>query len=197
MERRGANSPLLIVCSLLSYSDNRLRFCRSWKVLTLKQLILLAFSSLKHKENLFRICYLSVFVYLFSFFFISVHCRIKDKHTQLMRFSFLKYISSAKPLLFVSSVPPFCLSCPVYAVMIMYFLAMTHKSENLGFMYSRLLFLSKRRLSSVGWECNILIWWERQMVRGKGREEEKNKRWRWNGMEEDNGERQWRDRRKI
>lgn len=64
MERRGANNPLLIVCSLLSYSDSRLRFCRSWKVLTLKQLILLAFSSLKHKKNLFRICYLSVFVLL-------------------------------------------------------------------------------------------------------------------------------------
>ena len=64
MERRGANSPLLIVCSLLSYSDSRLRFCRSWKVLTLKQLILLAFSSLKHTEEPFSICYLSVFVLL-------------------------------------------------------------------------------------------------------------------------------------
>lgn len=50
IERRGAKSPLLMVCSLLSYSDSRLRFCRSWKVLTLRQLILLAFSSLEHKD---------------------------------------------------------------------------------------------------------------------------------------------------
>lgn len=50
MERRGVKSPLLMVCSLLSYSDSRLRFCRSWKVLTLRQLILLAFSSLEHKD---------------------------------------------------------------------------------------------------------------------------------------------------
>ena len=51
MERSGANSPLLMVCILLSYSESRLRFCRSWKVLTLKQLILFAFRSLKHKEE--------------------------------------------------------------------------------------------------------------------------------------------------
>lgn len=58
MERRGANRPLLIVCSLLSYSDSRLRFCRSWKVLTLRQLILLAFSNLKTHKGTFNHAFL-------------------------------------------------------------------------------------------------------------------------------------------
>lgn len=69
MERRGAKSPLLMVCSLLSYSDSRLRFCRSWKVLTRKQLILLAFSSLKQNLLFISFCF-----DLFSFI-ISARCR--------------------------------------------------------------------------------------------------------------------------
>lgn len=63
IERRGANSPLLMVCSLLSYSERRLRFCRSWKVLTLKQLILLAFRSLRCRKVEIASIYL-VFTYL-------------------------------------------------------------------------------------------------------------------------------------
>ena len=38
--------PLAIVCSLLSYRESRLRFCRSWKASTRKQFILFAFSNL-------------------------------------------------------------------------------------------------------------------------------------------------------
>lgn len=70
MARSGANSPLLIVCSLLSYSDSRLRFCRSWKVLTLRQLILLAFSRLKkevrHESTFIHLYLFDLFVLRFS-----------------------------------------------------------------------------------------------------------------------------------
>lgn len=47
----GAKSPLLIVCSLLSYRESRLRFCRSWKVFTRRQLILLALRRLQAEER--------------------------------------------------------------------------------------------------------------------------------------------------
>lgn len=81
---------------------------------------------------------------------------------------------------------------------------MRHKSENCYFIFFifffHFLFWSRREISTVGWwECNIVcffFWWERQMVRGeKGKEKEK--RWDGDGMEGNNGVRQWRDRQKF
>lgn len=48
----GAKSPLLMVCSLLSYRESRLRFCRSWNVFTRRQLILLALRRLQAEGRL-------------------------------------------------------------------------------------------------------------------------------------------------
>lgn len=91
MARRGVNSPLLMVCSLLSYSDSTLRFCRSWKVLTLKQFILLAFNNLKDKQESLR-----CFIYLcFISFIIIVH-----KTKVMQNLSFSDASGTAKPLLF-------------------------------------------------------------------------------------------------
>lgn len=160
MERRGANSPLLIVCSLLSYSDSRLRFCRSWKVLTLKQLILLAFSSLKHRDEPFSICYLSAAVLLIWLYYLcALHKQDLNTYpvNEIIYFCKMQQNHYSSPL----SSPShyfFPIASPTLStVMIIFFLAMTHKSENCGFIYFHFLFWSKRGISTVGRECNILL----------------------------------------
>lgn len=47
MARSDEKVPLAMVCSLLSYSESRLRLWRSWNASTRRQAILLAFSNLK------------------------------------------------------------------------------------------------------------------------------------------------------
>lgn len=166
MERRGANRPLLMVCSLLSYSDNRLRFCRSWKVLTLRQLILLAFSSLRHKRRQNSICYLSVFVLLFSFISPRAAQTKINTHTvnEIIYFlgcettTFLSPVVVFPPTI-SSPVPPCSLVYPLHTLVIIFFLATTHKSENCGFIYFHFLSTGEKRrgTSPVGWERNILF----------------------------------------
>lgn len=143
MARRGANRPLLIVCSLLSYRDSRLRFCRSWKVLTLRQFILLALSSLKKREEKHSNLLL---IHVLFYIMISVHCtNLVSAHTQMMRwFTFPKSISITKPqlsslVIFLSLFLPLSLqkaSPTLSSQLWLYFcLALTHKSKNCGFMY--------------------------------------------------------------
>lgn len=125
MERKGLKSPLLMVCSLLSYNDSRLRFCRSWKVLTLKQLILLAFSNLKHTQLLL---FTQPFVHLYKLIILS----LTQKYKTPWRFLFV-YLKRAKPLIFFPHLSfTLCLPPPSPALLpqmrLYLFLAMTHKS---------------------------------------------------------------------
>lgn len=149
MERRGLKSPLLMVCSLLSYNDSRLRFCRSWKVLTLKQLILLAFSNLKHTVSF--LLFTLRFVHLYKLIILS----LTQKHKYTWRFLFV-YLKRAKPFVFsfpsltLWLLPPFPTLLPQFWL---FLLVMRHKLEDCSLFYLFYAFLLRQEGEYLMFVC--------------------------------------------